>query len=116
MNPTRTPHRQMRETVSVLQAAVLPILAILKADSLDPDDLKTVTTIVFARDHTKQQLKSNPSRAKMLVLCAAWYELANRAVSLIPDDQPALADALKAVLAEVQWVAELNPNMRLSEV
>lgn len=116
MNPTRTPFRQMRETVSILQVTVLPILATLKVESLDDEKLKLVTTIVFAREHTAQQLKTNLSRAKMLVLCLAWYRLAEMAKTLIPDDQPALLDALKAVMDEVAWVKELNPNMKIPEV
>lgn len=115
MNPTRTPFKQMKATVALLQAAVLPTLATLKVESLDGDKLKTVTTIVFAREHTIQQLKSNPSRGKMLVMCMAWYRLTESMMTVLAD-QPALVDGLQKVLDETAWVKELNPNMRMAEV
>lgn len=110
------PFRQMKTAIGLLQMAVLPILATLKKDDLDSNQLRHVATIIVLRDHTGQQLKSNPTRPKVIALCAMWYEAAERCKFILPADQPAIADALEAALAEVQWIKNLNLKAKVMEV
>lgn len=104
------PFKLMRRTTTALMAAVLPILALLDAKKLSGDDLKLVTTVVFARERTVTTLKSNPSRPDMLVLVTAWYELAGRIKTLVPTEHPALVEKMDAVLTEAAWVQAVAPK------
>jgi hypothetical protein len=104
------PFKLMRRTTTALMAAVLPILALLDAKKLSGDDMKLVTTVVFARERTVTTLKGNPSRADMLVLVTAWHEIAVRMKSIIPPEHSALVEKVDKVLTEAAWVQAVAPK------
>lgn len=104
----RIPFKQMRETIALLQGVVLPIVALLKADALNKEQLHLVAAIIITRDKTTQQLKNNPTRRQLLELCAAWRRWAERSPTLIPDGQPALNGALQKVLVATEWIKTVD--------
>lgn len=116
MTPNRIPFKQMRGTIAALEVAVLPVIATLKADALDREQVKFVSTILIVRDMTIRQTKNNPTRRQMLILCTAWYKLAEGIGALIPADQPQLAEGVNNILRDVLWVKDLNLPMNFTNM
>lgn len=115
MTEVRIPFKVMKTTLNLLRAATLMVVATLKAENLNSDQLALVRAIVVANDVTTKRLKTNPTRRQLLTLCGAWRRFADQSQGLIADEQAELRAKMAAAVEQAAWVKELEP-IQLSEV
>lgn len=116
MNATRISFKQMRGTLALLRASTLVVVSTLKAEALGQNEVALVRTVVVGNDVTTKWLKNNPTRKQMMILCGAWRRFATQMQSLVPEDQVSAGDALKAALAEAEWMAAFDQPAQVTEV
>lgn len=110
---SRIPFRQLRITVKLLQSVTLMAAGLL-VDKLDETNplISLFAEVVAADTLTRAELKSNPTRNKLLAVNTAWYTLADEIKQVLPADQPKLITEFEKVLEQVAWIKPLAEDAK----